>query len=770
MPPLQDEFLSLGARVLPPARFTFESSRDRLTRWRVVTLAATERLSDIYECELDLATESSDADLGALLGADCLITIEREQHVRRLRGIVRRVAHLGEEVGHKLARVWVVPALWSLSRRVNSFIFQGQTVPEILAVVLEKALQPLDRGFRLDLVREYPVREYCVQYRETDLDFVQRLCEEEGIWFYFNHKGEGHEELVLVDSNVDTPCPTMDGAPVLLRGPEDDTARVESVRSFVLRDELQSTSVVLRDFDWTRPTWDLTRATRGHDSLGRDREVYEYPAELTLTGNGPSYQEDDGKIQARLRLQAHKGRELLGKGRGNVTTFMPGLSFDLVNPGVSEQRYLLTSVEHRGEAPDEIITGIELLGRNTSTPERYRNTFKCIPANVPYSPVRRHARTPIAGVQTAVVVGPADQEIHTDVHGRIKVQFHWDRAGKHDPYSSCWVRVAQNWAGTGWGTLFIPRIGMEVVVTFLEGNPDRPLVTGCVYNGANPPPYTLPGEMTRSGIKTSSSLNSAGFNELSFEDATGREEIYLHAERNLREVVKNVHSTNVGADQHNIVGANQSEEVGGDQFMSVTGNRTKRVDKDEKTIITGQRIEVVKGQETLTLNGGRDTIITTLERLLVDGRREETIAGGNDDLRVDGDKTDEVTGTYAMTGDQQVRLNQGDVSITLTRGGAVIEGTGQPVRLHNSSGVMTMDGGKIEVAAATELKLMCGASSITLKPDGTIELSGPMEVKMISGASQVKTAPAGVDTAGQTIRSIATGTNDIQGAEVKLNA
>jgi type VI secretion system secreted protein VgrG len=780
-----------GGSPLDKVRFSFQSSADPDAAWRVVELHAREGLSELYSCTVDLANGHLGADVPGLLGSSAEILIAHEEGARRLCGIVHRVEHLGTKAGHLLARAHVAPALWALSQRRDNRIFQEKKVPEILEEVLAEGLKPFDRPFRIELRREYLPREYCVQYRETDLDFLLRLMEEEGIFFFFDHAGD-KEELVLMEENEQCPpCGAVKGSPISVKGPEAATAEDESLRQFDFSQQLHTTSVVVRDFNWTHPDYDLTREVHGKDTQGREREAYEYPAPLLgpYDAGEKKYTYEAAQKQEELRRQAFQVEGKRGKGEGYVTGFSPGYMFELTGhaDAALDQWYLLTRVEHHGYAPEELTSDTHEQDAAGAGRERYHNRFECIPLDVPFRPERRRPRARMAGLQTATVVGPSSEEIHTDEHGRIKVQFHWDRKGQKDEKSSCFLRVAQVWAGLGWGFVFLPRIGMEVLVDFLEGDPDRPLVVGTVYNGKNTPPYALPENKTRSTIRTSSSKNSDGFNELRFEDAADSEEIFLHAQKDFNEVVLNNHSTSVKANQTNSVDGNQSETVGGDQSMSVKGKRTKTVDKDETTTvhgkrtetvdkdekitITGKRTEEVTGKERLTLHGGRDTTVNTLEKLNVTGRREETI-GGNDDLTVRGDKTDHITGKYAMTGDQEVKANQGDVSMVLNRGGAIIDGTGQKVALQNSSGHVVLDGGRVEVrCAGRELLLVCGGASILLKSDGTVQVNGSKEVSLSGGQqSSLKLEAAGANLSAPKVTSAATtGTNEITGTLVKIN-
>ncbi|WP_338865637.1 type VI secretion system Vgr family protein [Myxococcus stipitatus] len=776
-----------GESPLDKVRFSFTSSADPSGAWRVVELHAKEGLSELYTCTVDLANEHLGADVDGMLGSSAEVLISHDDGVRRLCGIVHRVEHTGTQAGHLLARAHVAPALWALSQRKDNRIFQEKKVPEILEAVLKEGLGPFERPFRIELNREYLPREYCVQYQETDLDFVLRLMEEEGIFFYFDHSGE-KEELVLQEENEQCPsCEAVKGTPITVRGPEAGTAADECLRTFDYSQQLHTTSVVVRDFNWTHPDYDLTRESRAEDVQGRERESYEYPAPLL----GPydkgekKYKYEPAQKQEQLRRQALHAEGKRGRGVGYVTGFTPGYMFELTGHGHSalDQWYLLTHVEHHGRAPEELTDDSNARRAEGEVSERYRNSFECIPLDVSFRAQRRRARARMAGMQTATVVGPASEEIHTDEHGRIKVQFHWDRQGKKDEKSSCFLRVVQAWAGLGWGFVFLPRIGMEVLVDFLEGDPDRPIVVGTVYNGKNTPPYALPEHKTRSTIRTSSSKDSDGFNELRFEDAKDAEEIFVHAQKDFNEVVLNNHSTTVKANQTNTVDGSQTETVGGDQGMTVHGKRTKTVDKDETTTvhgkrtetvdkdetitITGARTEEVTGQEKLTLKAGRDATVNTLEKLTVTGKRQETI-GGNDTLEVTGDKAQHATKNFMMTGDVQLQAKQGECTVTL-KDSITVEGTSKKVALHNNSGQMVFDGNKIEVTAVAELSLVCGKASIKLKSDGSVEVNGAKEVSLGAQQSTLKLEAAGGTLSAPKLTSSAVGIHEITGALIKIN-
>ncbi|NMO19478.1 type VI secretion system tip protein VgrG [Pyxidicoccus fallax] len=775
-----------GGDPVSAVRYTFSSADAPLAPWHVRRVQAREGLSELYEALVDLVFDGPLVDVEAMLGASCTLGIQRGTLSRRILGIVRHVEDLGSLADKAMIRVHVVPALWELTQRVDSYIFQEMSVPEVLLDVMEEALTPFKRKVRLSLQREYPKREYCVQYAESDLDFVLRLMKEEGIAFYFEHAGDA-EELVLVDTNAPfQPLPTLDGGPVWIANQAGGLAHVETLQGFDWSSTLRPTGVVVRDFDWTRPKLNLTKEVREEQESGR--ESYLYPAELTLSEydkENHRYTKEDVATRAGLLRQGQQLSRRKGRGRGNVTGFCPGYTFELQGHARAEldQAYLITRVEHLGEAPEERpLFSPEDSGEGTKR-ERYENRFECVPLSVPFRPEYPLARSRIPGLQTATVVGPAEEEIHTDVHGRIKVRFHWDRVGPQDDKASCWVRVAQSWAGPGFGTLFIPRVGMEVVVDFLEGNPDRPLVIGCVYNGSNPPPVKLPEERTRSTLRTQSSPKSLGYNELRFEDAKGEEQVFLHAQKDLVEVVEHDHTTQVNNDQANTVEknqtntvkVNQTESVGGEQTMTVSGNRTKTVKKDETVTVEQNRTETVKANETITVNGNRTFTVDGKETYSVGGTRDKKVTGKETVTLEAGRQTtvttnDELTvsAERLVTADVKHQLTQGPTTFTF-EGGHVELDAGSYIKLvHGSGEVHIEDSGKISVSSGTEISLSCGGCSITLTPT-KIEISGAVEVSLAGGAGTVKLDPTGVAVAGPKVSSAGSAMNEITGALVKIN-
>jgi type VI secretion system secreted protein VgrG len=646
--------------------YDFETKADD-NDWQVRGVTIRESLSGIYTASVDLACDEDSADPSKLLGNNCVLKIERDSHIQRLCGIVSRVKSGGRDDRQILANVKIEPALSALKQRIDCRIFQEQTAVDIIEQILRKDLADYDRKFTKKLTGQYAVREYTVQYRESDFDFISRLMQYEGINYFFDHQGKV-EELMLVDSHDQYPkTKTSDGDPVPFLGNRSELATTETVGTFAIVSRTGSTDITVRDFDWTRPLLQVESAKKAPDPQGRQREVYEAD-HLNIGGyKAPAYSEIDNDNQAKLLTQGLDVGQKVFFGAGFVTALRPGEVFELVDhpqPGF-DGKYLLTEVNHIRPAADA--------DENTRSKalESYENRFKCIlfDDKVPFRPVRSVSRPTISGPQTAIVVGPKGEDVFTDEHARIKVQFHWDRLGKNDEKSSCWVRVAQSWAGPGYGTLFIPRIGMEVVVTFLEGDPDRPLVTGCVYNGTNGVKNDLeqPKYKTRSAIRTSTAPGAKGYNELRFEDIKGGEEIFVHAQKDYNEVVENNHDLKVHKNQSYGVDGNQTISVGGNRDLKVQGNKTTTVQKGNETttVQKGNKTATIAGEYKIVADKTLDVLQNATKLVLKDG----VYIGTPGDLTL---KSTE-TGITLKSGAASIHLSAKDGKITIEGAGSKIE-------------------------------------------------------------------------------------------------
>jgi type VI secretion system secreted protein VgrG len=531
------------------------------------SLKGHEALSEPFLLELGLvsdARENLPINQSALLGTLVKVTLDQEytadaskpEHPSRyFNGYVTKICLQGMYGNYRLYRVELRPWLWLLDKTRNCRIFQGQTVPQIVEKVFK------ERGFddfRLQL-GAYKEREYCVQYRESDLDFVSRLLEHEGIYYYFEFDANKHT-LVLTDGTTPhEPRPTyktIDYGPTFSSETAQETlgGRINAWRP---TQELRAESYVLRDYDFIKPATRLDARKNGREGIQQGTfDKFDYPGGYTDVSVGNTY--------ATVRLQEEQAPRELVEGEAQSHGLAPGYVFTLKEHAHAAQnaKYLTIRTEYEiAVSPYEATN--ELKARSWAC------KFTALESSTQFRPARVTPRPVIAGLQTAKVVGPSSDEIYTDQYGRVKVQFHWDREGKLNELSSCWIRTAQMWAGPSWGSQHIPRIGHEVVVCFLEGDPDQPLITGSVYNGLNRPPFPLPAEKEVSGVKSRSTQKGGkGYNQLSFDDKTGRELVNFHAQSDLRAVVENKRYTKVGGDDTEVVAGTQNLDIGS-QFVTV---------------------------------------------------------------------------------------------------------------------------------------------------------------------------------------------------------
>lgn len=746
------------AEPIPTVEYTFDVQGGPNPEWKVRRFHLTEGLSQPYELVVDVLTEDTAVDPEALLGANARLDIDRTEVMRQVAGVIHRVDYVGINVDRKLAlRIHVVPALRLLSQAVGSRIFQDQTVPEILKAVLEAGLAPLERELDDTALStstdEYPKRDYCVQYRESVLDFASRLMEEDGIAYYFKVSGD-KEVLVLVDQSSGDPNTAYPEAeiidpdasrmvPIITDRP--DLADRDSLRYFDWIQPLRPNQVAVRSFNWkafapageplqtSAPEEAPTPLRRWYvDSPARKAVDEQAGADPRSSFDGTAI--DEPKLEAKRRYELFQSQTKLGRGRSNCVGFLAGARFTLDDRSFAlgvELPLLLTHLTHQGEAP-----GVE--ATDTSDGVRYENAFECIPVAHGFRPPRTTPAPRIHGPQTATVTGSGGEEIHTDKHGRVKVRFHWDEHHPLDDTASCWVRVAQMWAGPGWGTWFLPRVGMEVVVEFLDGNPDRPLVTGCVYNSANTPPYPLPDEKTKSTIKSNSSKGGGGFNEFRYEDAKGSEEIYLHAQKDLNEVIRNDMSTSVGHDQSLVVHNDRSKHV--------KGYETITINKDRMTTIDGSESISIKGSLNMIVLGGANK-----------GKASDPSPLG---VGVD------VTGEYNIKASSKFTVTVGASKLVMDTSSIALE-TSAKVTITVGGSSITLVPAQIDVASATVV-VAGGKAASVLQLDGNADLKGGGKVLVHKGGSQLLLDGA-AELTGSTAKIKGDGQTLIKGSPVEIN-
>lgn len=723
----------------------------------VAKFEGTEAVSELFQLEILLTSEDREIRLADVVGKSATLTIQPvEGEPRHVNGLVCRFRHVEDGKNVSIYHATLVPKLWRLRHRHDSRIFQELAVPDILAKVLTGAgLSGED--YRLALSGAHPAREYCVQYRESDFAFLSRLMEEEGIYYFFEHTDSGHV-LVMADAK-DVPTPIAAPSSVTFRAALGAMARSESVSRFSCTEEVQIGKVTLGDFNFKKPSLSLLQTKAA--SLDTDLEAYDFPGEYDVPGEGATL--------SRVRLEEQQARRIIADGESGCIRFTPGYRFTLTDgPREDENReYLITRVHHRGTQPQmgEAATGGSM---------GYSNTFQCIPFDVPYRPERKTPRPTIKGVQTAIVTGPGGEEVHTDEHGRVKVHFHWDRVGGMDEKSSCWIRVSQLWAGAGYGAMWIPRIGHEVVVDFIEGDPDRPIIVGRVYHGANVPPYPLPAEKTKSTIKSDSSKGGGGSNELRFEDKKGQEEIFLHGQKDWNIKIEHDEAEDVGHDVTVHIGHDRSKRVDNDQFESIGANKTIEVAKDHTETIHGNESITVDGDETVQINKNRahTVIMNDLETvgisqtssigaawtksvgavmtLSVGSKKSETV-GGSSSEAVGSDKTVSVGGSASesVAKDKTVTVSK---KMTLTVSDDLLE----TIKKNR----------KAEIGES--LVIHCGEAKITIKKDGKITVDGKDIAVKSGGTVKVEAKKLEVKTDGA-VDVKASGNVTVKGGTVKMN-
>jgi len=625
-----------------------------------------ERISGLFHFNLEMVSEDSNLDFSAIVGKSATIAITLNDGSKRyINGIVGRFIQAGSDARLTTYYMDLYPWLWMLTFTADSRIFQNQTVPQIIETVFSE-LGYTD--YRNSLTGAYEQREYCVQYQETAFAFVSRLMEDEGIFYFFEHEDGKHTLVLADDLDAHKPCPGLTAAHYRLSAINwtDDQA----VTRCNLEQQVVTGKYDMDDFNFETPSTDLIASVTGN---GSNMRVYEYP--------GGFSKKDVGEKKANVRIEERELPAKLLRGDSHCRAFVSGYKFTLKDHNRQDINgaYVLRWISHRG------------------TQGSYNNSFEAFPADVPFRPPRQTPRPIIAGAQTAIVVGKSGEEIWTDKYGRIKVQFHWDQRGQKDENSSCWIRVDQGWAGKQWGGLFIPRIGQEVIVSFLEGDPDRPLVTGAVYNAEQAVPYTLPADQTRSTIKTNSSKGGGGFNEIRFEDKKDSEEIFVHAQKDMVIKIEN----------------DRTKDVLHDEVNTIKNSRTTTIQEaDEKLIVEkGNRtVQVNTGNETHEVKGTRSLTITGNETHTNKADFSQDVKG-NFTLKITGNLTIDVTGSVTIKAGTSLTIkagtsltNEAGTSLTNKAGTSMtneanvsLTNKGNASQTVESSGVLTVKGSLVKI-------------------------------------------------------------------------
>ncbi|MFJ2280802.1 type VI secretion system tip protein VgrG [Pseudomonas sp. NPDC087803] len=577
---------------------------------QVLEFRAREALNQTYEVELELVSERRDLDLESLLHRPAFVSFCADGS--GLHGQVYRIAQ--GDSGARLTRyqILLVPHLAYLAHRHNQRIFQHQSVPQIIARVLSDHGMQAD-AWRFVLNAEYPARLYCVQYNESDLHFIQRLCEEEGLHFHFQHSPDRH---LLVFGDDQTVFPRPDAPTAYAQG-SGMVAEASVIERFTVRLETRPTQVSRRDYHFENPTVQLDAAAR--EARLPVLEDYGFPGQFT--------HRDRGRHLSQRSLERHRADYRQGKGRSDQSLMRSGSFVDMGGHPRADLNglWLLTSVEHTGKQPqvlEDLATGTD---SGDGFSQGYRNDFVATPWDVIFRPALAHPKPRMTGNQHAVVTGPPGEEIYCDAYGRVKVQLLWDREGLRNEQSSCWLRVTSGWAHDQYGSVQIPRVGMEVLVGFTDGDPDKPFVLGCLANAATPVPLNLPAEQTRTVLRSQSTSGGGGYNELRIEDRKGAEEIAIRAQRDFVQLVRNDQRVQVDNQRTVVIGGLASHDLRSDEHHLTHGNRLTELKQDDHLWVQGDRHVRVASQR---LSAAQQIHLGAGQQVVIDGGTHVTITAG----------------------------------------------------------------------------------------------------------------------------------------------
>lgn len=625
-----------------------------------------EALGEPFTIEVELVSDDENISLDDILGQNVTIRLETEDDSRFFNGIVTEFFQKENIAKNACYGAVIRPWFWLLTLSENCRIFQEKSYPEIIKKVFE------DLGFsdfEDKLSSTYNKQDYVVQFNESDFNFVSRIMEQEGIYYFFAHTNGKHTLVMADDSSVMT---NLGQVPFIELEDESRHKDVVGIKRWENYRKVRTGGVGLTNFDFTLPSKNLDAITTDPKTASLSSlQKFNFPGKYLERAKGSDY--------TKLLMQKENVSYDQKSAQGNNSKLYAGAQFELTDHHRDDQNtnYLITHFSCLLLADDYIATS------TNKNDQLFESQFTVVPDNVVYRPQITSTKPKMTGPQTATVVGKSGEEIWTDKYGRIKVLFHWDREAKADENSSCWIRVSQSWAGKGWGTMYIPRIGQEVLVDFIHGDPDNPIVIGSVYNGNTMPPYALPANATMSGVKTRSSKGGGGFNEIRLEDKKGEEQIFVHAEKNQDIRVKN----------------NQYETIGNEQHISITANRYKTIKENEHSTIEGDTLTSVTGDVHNTYGANLIQKTQATENYTIGGDRNQEV-GGSESLKVSSDIKLDAGSNYGIKSGKNIEI-KGGMNINLEAG-------------------MTIN-------------IKAGSSFISIGPAG-IDISGPM-VNINSGGS-----------------------------------
>jgi type VI secretion system secreted protein VgrG len=791
--------------------------KDAMELW-LLELNGREGISQLFDFQLEVkAPNSKKVPFQKLLGQKLTVSFPKGTNTkgRFVNGIISRMSQGESDTRYTRYRLELVPQFWLLTRNTQSRIFHQESVPAIL----KKVLKGISTDFTNVKEAAYHPRDYCVQYRETDFNFASRLMEEEGIYYYFEHSAADHK-MVLSDKPLSHPA--LPAGPQLQYKKSGALIEEDRVLGWQKTQEVRAGKYTLWDhcFELAHDHLEANQLMRDQVMVGKaphqlvlgpnkNLEIYEFPGEYAQRFDGvdpggadrPKDVEKifnrDNKRTVEIRMEQEAATSLLTLGTSNCRHLASGYQFTLDTSKVKEDKpldadgdYLLVTIGHSARYASKLSEGPEQWGGFV-----YQNTFTCIPAGLAYRPPRTALKPIVPGTQTAVVIGSGSpkEEIFTDKYGRVKVKFHWDRDPKKDAMTSCWIRVAQIVAGKRWGTSFWPRIGQEVVVSFLEGDPDQPLIVGSVYNSDQMPPYLGKGFDNKhsddnkvSGIKTNTTLGGVGFNELRFDDTEGAQQIFMHAENNMDVRVKHDSMERVIHDRHLIVGAEKDGQKSGDQrelvhldkHLHVKHDHIEHIENnmellvgtkdgggDQDIVIKKDKKELVEGELHFHVKKDRFEEVNETMNLTVDKDRRELISG-NSHHHVKKNRSESVEGMQSLSvGGEQREQIAGDIHIhgkgdrnekvdgtqSLTIGSNQQEKVGQNHALEAGMEIHLKAGMKVIIEAGVQLSLVGPGGFVDIGPAG-VTIQGTLVMinsggAAGSGSGSSPTAPQ--DPAGQ---------------------
>jgi type VI secretion system secreted protein VgrG len=628
------------------------------------TFQGMEAISQPFRFTLAMRASDSGLDPSTIVGAAITVKFAVPKGpVRYFNGIVSRFMHTGSNNAFASYSAEMVPTLWLLTLSRDRVIYQNKTAPDIVKAVLGE----FGVIFDAKLTATYGSREYCVQYDETAFDFISRLMEEEGIFYFFTFIDGGHTMVLADASSAHAPC--IDATNLKYFPDQGGRRRMDVVNQFEFENRLVSQKFEYSDYNYLTPGTALLTEVAGVKGKGKH---FEFPGKHAVAA--------DGKQRATVRSEASQNQSATCRGTSYCYPLTAGTKFNLADHPRSalNTALVLRSVTHWASLV------------------QYCNAFEAFPETVAFRTPRQTLLPRVSGSQTAMVVGPSGEEIWTDEHGRVKVQFHWDRMGVKDENSSCWVRVSQSWAGTGWGGLFLPRIGQEVVISFVDGDPDRPLVTGCVYNADNKTPVALPAMQTQSTLKSRSSKEGVAGNELRMEDKKDAEELYLHAQKDMKIDIENDLTTilHEGAETHtlekgdrtvDVQTGKETHSVKGTRELTVTGNETHTNKADYKQAVTGNYELKVTGNLVIDVSGS----ITIKAGSSMSSKAGTTLANESGTSLTNKAGTD-------LTNQAGTGLKN-KAGTTLDNEGAMVNSKASATQTVDGGGMLTLKGGMVKI-------------------------------------------------------------------------